>query len=242
MLDPKPKARDHKTMSQPAAPLPSLLQATIRSVAPSIPAATNLGDSGDQADLYWIIDYLSFAVEQAHPANPCAQGCSDCCHNQVFRVTAPEWDVARTGLLALAAEQRARIVQRTEAVYGPFRPALEALATAWSAGERPDPAWHQNTPKTCPALENGRCSIYAERPAICRAYGYFSAQVDGKPSLLICHQRGPAWVEALEGEGVTDFAMPNWNPIQRKLNELNDSGLIKPLPLWLLDDAHLLLH
>lgn len=217
------------------------MQATIRSVAPSIPATTNVGQSDDYFDLYWLIDYLSFAVDQAYPAHPCAQGCSDCCHNQVFRVTEAEWQVAREGLLALEASPRAQIVARAEAVYGPHRAAMEALAAAWTAGERPDPSLHRESPKTCPALENGRCSIYAKRPAICRAYGYFSAQVEGRPSLLICHQRGPGWVEALENEGVADLAMPNWNPVQRQLNELNASGVIKPLPLWLLDEAQTLL-
>ena len=239
-LDPKPWARDHVRVTQPALPSLSLLQATIRSVAPSIPAANNLGTSGDYFDLYWLLDYLSFAVDQAYPAHPCRQGCSECCHNQVFRVTEAEWRVAREGLLQLDPTQREGILARAETVYGPFREAMEALAAAWTAGERPDPALHRDSPKTCPALEDGRCSIYAERPAICRAYGYFSAQVEGRPSLLICHQRGPAWVEALEAEGVTDLAMPNWNPVQRQLNQLNASGVIKPLPLWLLEEAQAL--
>jgi len=34
--------------------------------------------------------------------------------------------------------------------------------------------------------------------------------------------------------------MPNWNPVQRQLNQLNASGVIKPLPLWLLEEAQAL--
>lgn len=228
-------------VSEPQTVNLSLLQATIRSVAPAIPHADNLGNSDDARDLYWLIDYLTFAVDQAYPALPCAQGCADCCHNQVFRVTEAEWRVARRGLAALPRDVRQGIFACAEQRYGPFRAALEALAQAWSAGERPDPALHQQAPKTCPALVNERCAIYAERPAICRAYGYFSATVEGRPSLLICHQRGPDWVRELEEAGLGELAMPNWNPVQRQLHALSPGGAIKPLPLWLLDEADRLL-
>jgi Fe-S-cluster containining protein len=85
-------------------------------------------------------------------------------------------------------------------------------------------------------LVDGRCSIYAHRPAICRGYGYFSATVAGNASLLICQEEGPAWIRHLEDSQVDQIPMPNWNPVQRQLEAMNPSGEIKPLPLWLLDE------
>lgn len=218
-------------------PAPSLLSATIRAMAPAIPSATTLGEQDGPEDLYWLIDYLAFAVDAAQPAHPCRQGCFDCCRNQVFRVSEPEWERVRGGLSALPQASREAILARTHAMYGPHRPVLEKMATAWSAGERAEPAWHEAAPKACPVLaEDGRCSLYAERPAICRAYGAFSATVEGKTSVLICQQHGPGWIATLEAEGAADLTLPNWNPIQRRLLALAPGGMIKPLPLWLLDE------
>ena len=221
---------------EPAGATPAgaaLLQATIKDLAPSIPRATNLGATDDREDLYWLIDYLCFAVDQAYPRIPCNGGCSDCCTNQLFRVSAAEWGTVQKGLAAMPEGTRAAVYAHNRAVYGGERPRLEALAAAWTAGERGDPAHHHGEPRGCPMLVEGRCGIYADRPAICRAFGYFSANIDAKPLVLMCHQRGPDWIRALEADGVENLPMPSWNPIQRRLSEL--SAQIKPLPLWLLD-------
>jgi Fe-S-cluster containining protein len=217
-------------------PAASLLQATLRAHAPAVPAADNVGVSGDPRDLYWLIDYMAFAVDRAYAGHPCGRGCSDCCRNQLFRVSEPEWARLSEGLRAAPEAVRAGILGRARATFGPHREVLEALAAAWTAGERPDPAWHQAAPRVCPVLgDDGRCSLYDERPAICRAFGAFSATVEGATSVLICHQHGPGFFEGLEREGVADVTLPNWNPVQRRLQALAPGGMIKPLPLWLLD-------
>lgn len=218
----------------PGAPL---LQATIAQVAPHVASADNLGRSGDWRDLYYVLDYLCFAVERAYPEIPCTRGCSHCCHNQVFRVSRVEWEAVREGLNALPPERRAAALSRAEAMYGPHRAALEGLADHWTRKEPAPAELHQSAPKSCPMLEDGRCSVYANRPGICRGYGYFSATVGGANSLLICQQEGPDWVSHLEAAAVDVLPMPNWNPVQRHLEALNDGGPIKPLPLWLLDEA-----
>ncbi|MEB3221060.1 MAG: YkgJ family cysteine cluster protein [Candidatus Sericytochromatia bacterium] len=219
-----------------ASDVPSLLQATIRTIAPAIPDADNVGRTGDRRDLYWLIDYMAYAVDQAYAGHPCGRGCADCCRNQLFRVSEPEWERLREGLAAAPFEVRAGILARAQEVYGPRREVLEALAAAWTAGERPDPAWHQAAPRVCPVLgADGRCSLYDERPAICRAFGAFSATVEGTSSVLICHQHGPAFLDGLAQAGTVDLTLPNWNPVQRRLQALAPGGMIKPLPLWLLE-------
>lgn len=224
-------------MSPMPAPDPSLLAATIRTMATAIPSAATLGEQEGPVDLYWLIDYLAYAVDAAYPGHPCRQGCSDCCRTQVFRVTEAEWTRVRAGLTALAPSEREAILGRAHATFGSHRETLERIAAAWSAGEPADPAWHAAAPKACPVLaEDGRCGLYAVRPAICRAYGAFSATVSGTTSVLICQQQGPGWIAGLEAEGLVDLALPNWNPIQRRLLELSPGGMIKPLPLWLLDE------
>jgi Fe-S-cluster containining protein len=216
----------------------ALLQATIRTTAPAIPGADNLGESNDPRDLYYLLDYLTFAVDRAYPEIPCTKGCNHCCHNQVFRVTGVVWARVRQALLAMRPDERAAALARTQALFGAHRAALEAMAELWTRGERVPQTLHDPTPKTCPMLGgDGRCTIYDARPAICRGYGYFSATIDEEPRLLICQQEGPGWIRHLEDTGVEQLPMPNWNPVQRQLESLNQGGAIKPLSLWLLEFA-----
>lgn len=218
-------------------PAASLLQATIRQVALNVPQSDNLGQSDDWRDLYYNLDYLCFAVDRAYPEIPCAKGCSHCCHNQLFRVSEAEWQTVRQGLAAMPAETRAALLAKAREMYAAHRGTLEAMASYWSCGEALAPGLHESAPKSCPLLVEGRCSIYAHRPAICRGYGYFSATVSGDNALLICKQEGPAWIKHLEAAGVEEIPMPNWNPVQRQVEHLNQGRPIKPLPLWLLEEA-----
>ena len=73
----------------------------------------------------------------------CKQGCAGCCKTNVeFRISYIEAVALQQALIALPAAQQARI--------------RENLASG-----KPD----------CPLLVNERCSVYASRPALCRAYG-----------------------------------------------------------------------
>ncbi|MNS58346.1 Flagellin N-methylase [compost metagenome] len=223
-------------MSTNLPPAAALLKATIAHTAPYIPQTDNLGGSNDWRDLYYVLDYFTFAVDKAYPQIPCAKGCGHCCDTQLFRVSRAEWETFRQGLDAMPAPARAEILNRAKDTFGPHREALEGLAAHWSAGEPAPATIHDQAPVRCPSLgTDGRCMNYEHRPAICRGYGYFSATVAGTPSLLICRQEGPGWIRHLEATAVEQFPMPNWNPIQRQIDTLNPSGEIKPLPLWLLD-------
>lgn len=224
---------------QPQTPATAaLLQATIRQMAPHVPLADNLGATSDWRDLYYLLDYLCFAVDRAYPEIPCAKGCSHCCHNQLFRVTAAEWAVAREGLMAMPEPTRRSVLDAAVAMYAAHRADLEAMAAAWTEGAPVPLEAVTRAPKSCPLLLEGRCSLYAHRPGICRGYGYFSATIaEGSPSLLICKQEGPAWIRHLEETGIDQLPMPNWGPVQRQLEAISGGGAIKPLPLWLLEEA-----
>jgi Fe-S-cluster containining protein len=220
--------------NQPASA--ALLRATIAQTAPLIPVADNVGQSNDQQDIYYLLDYLCFAVDRAYPQIPCSKGCSHCC-KQLFRVTQLEWTTFKQGLAEMPAETRDAILARTIEQFGPHRETLERMAAIWTAGERLPEELPQQTPMGCPMLIDGRCSNYSHRPAICRGYGYFSATINETSFLLICRQEGPSWLNHLESTHVDQFPMPNWNPVQRKLEALNGPAPIKPLPLWLLELA-----
>lgn len=223
------------TPEPPSAEKQALLTATIRDLAPAFLQASNLGETDDRSDLYWLIDYLAFAVDQAYPKIPCAGGCSECCTNQVFRVSSREWAIVKRGIAKLTPESRAELFAYNRTTFGPHRDRLEALAVAWTAGVIADPALHDGLASGCPMLVAGRCSIYTDRPGMCRGFGYFSASIGERTTMLMCHQRGPDWLRYLESTGIEQLPMPSWNPVQRKLEALSAGGAVKPMPLWLLD-------
>lgn len=84
--------------------------------------------------------------EAAVAASPgqfaCRAGCSDCCRSGLS-VFAVEADPIREAIDALPAEARATIAAQ---------------------GREPDRPW-------CPLLIDGQCSVYAQRPVLCRSHG-----------------------------------------------------------------------
>lgn len=90
--------------------------------------------------------HFDAAVARTPAAFRCAAGCSACCHAR-FSVFAVEAAPIRRALATLA---------RTD-------PALRARVRI----QADDPA-HQDH---CALLVDGRCTVYAERPLICRSHG-----------------------------------------------------------------------
>ena len=92
----------------------------------------------------------------------CRKGCDSCCH-QRLAVLPVEYDRLRTAFLALPPEEQQRI--RGHA------------AERWAAG-------------ICPLLVDGACSLYEDRPIICRTHGlplYSEVGSETPPKISVCH-------------------------------------------------------
>lgn len=100
------------------------------------------------------IDARVADIRQGQPDWPCAKGCDRCCRSLADwpQLTAAEWELLKTGLATLPADQLAHIQQ-----------------TLTAAGPQPP------RPVTCPLLDQttGACPVYAYRPVACRSYGYY---------------------------------------------------------------------
>lgn len=209
-----------------------LLRMTIRELPKLLKATRGLGQ-GDWSDLYTPIEYMAFAFEKAYPSLPCRNGCSHCCRTQPFRVTRAEWEVMRPVLLE--DPRIDALLERVKRDFEPHREALEEAARHW-AKHPPGVSTHAlaNVPKDCPLLEGDSCGFYDVRPAICRAFGAFGAKVNDREVFLMCAENGDTFIKGLVGNGLEAMILPPWNPVQDRLAELNPTGEVAPLPLWLL--------
>jgi len=130
--------------------------------------------------------YVAFSERQAlytrNPENPhlCFEGCSSCCRSGAFFAVslaeALRWQLAIRELPALQRERvrtsahRLLEIQRAEFA--------RALASPDVPGRRDEAAFTARVARVaaagaaCPLLEADRCSVYAHRPFLCRAYGF----------------------------------------------------------------------
>lgn len=92
----------------------------------------------------------------------CGQGCTDCCHHR-FKITATEASAIQDGLRCLSATVRQQLVTRATAYL---------LETAVHA--------------PCPALHEGSCEIYQDRPLICRRFGMPIYNPEKPERILAC--------------------------------------------------------
>jgi Fe-S-cluster containining protein len=132
-----------------------------------------------------IDDELIDATVARHEADgeriSCAKGCSACCRGQPIPVTPPE-------AFALARLVDALPEPRRSAVRAAFTTAVERLRAAglYAVYMQRDPAMTRESALTavrrymslafvCPFLVEDLCSIYAERPFVCRQYLVTSA-------------------------------------------------------------------
>ncbi len=121
-----------------------------------------------------VVDTLNEMVEGVHPVLRCPPTCSRCCNYQLF-VSEEEWALVLRALHADAAPAaRRRIVRGARRMLdrkrGPLARALRArdLEAMSAAIAR----LNSQRRHTCVLLSaDGRCTAYAGRPMLCRAYG-----------------------------------------------------------------------
>ncbi|MGH9359881.1 MAG: YkgJ family cysteine cluster protein [Terriglobia bacterium] len=96
----------------------------------------------------------------------CRKGCTDCC-SQMFQITEVEAAYISSAIKRLPEPRRLELKARARE----YLKRHEALLASRNVNE----AWGTLPPPglrlPCPALEDGACSIYEDRPMICHKYG-----------------------------------------------------------------------
>lgn len=108
-------------------------------------------------------------VELAGQNVTCRKGCSACCC-QLVPLSMPEAFFLRDVIHRFAPKQRAHVLKKMQSVTAALERAglLEDLRHPGKNNQIDADYFRQGL--ACPFLEHGACSIYAQRPFICRSY------------------------------------------------------------------------
>jgi Fe-S-cluster containining protein len=172
------------------------------------------------------------------PRIRCAPGCSDCCH-QLFQITEVEAAVVSRAVADLNPSPRDQLRRRATEYIARRANMLGSAAAPEAWGSLPPPG----TRLPCPALYDGRCSIYEHRPIICRKFGMPLWNPD-KPGRVYACELNFAPGEAIEDGRLIQIHTAlhrDWKRLQRDYNEAG--GYRDPQPLTvaraILEDFHL---
>lgn len=186
-----------------------------------LPAVTNVGESGDDQDLYLLTDAAVEATSRSHPPFLCRSRCAHCCHGPLGlpRVTALEWRRLHGAAVQLAPAVQRSIVRQ---VHEMFDPLFDDLL-------RQDLGRVDATVQ-CPFLRFDRCTVYQERPLDCRSFGHFALhQKDGRFAPYMCTLAH----EHILDQFPEDTALPMYNPFHERLDQLQEPVVATALPVWI---------
>jgi len=215
------------------------LQASLNQAAQYLPQINNIGVSDDTHDLYYLVDFLNYLVDQAYPKIPCKSGCSNCCvESGLPRTSSLEWQHIYTYLKdMMPPDVFETVLAQNERLH---RDQISLFQAEQSRIETPE----KNMPlpefgcKQCPLLVNNMCTIYPVRPAICRGFGYFTWRPPGDQDsqIFACQMAADTLLDSLREQNIETAALPVWNSISNKVYELEQrlgTGTMSTLPMWL---------
>lgn len=223
-------------MQRPAVELPLAPMArAMRFAREHLGSTDNLGRSGDEADVYAVIEELASGVRAAYPASKCAAGCSACCalHKALFRIYRSEWETIHDYMLqAWDAARLDAFVRRFWTVMRPHLPFLEHIQAVMDQGRRVRPEF-EALPVDCPFLEDRKCSVYPARAAICRGFGYFQLRPEdgGDLEIYACNAQRAALREQPASE--PRAGLPVFNTVYRQVERLCEGESKRLIPLWI---------
>jgi Fe-S-cluster containining protein len=210
------------------------LAAAYSDIGAKVARATNIGQTHDERDLYWLIGQNVRQTSGAYGDFLCFAGCSQCCYNLPF-VTGLEWERLYPYLTASGEDAQSRLLERTYHWFGHLLPrmVLAPGATMASLIELNQTLTAESTAAGhhCPLLVDDRCSVYEGRPMPCRAYGHFMQRVDDqRVSAYMC---GDAQTH-IATHYPKDALLPIYNKFGARLIDLQKPDpVLAFLPVWI---------
>ena len=207
-----------------------LLQNTIIQCWHYLKNIDNIGNSNDFRDIYYLIDYLVYAVEQIYPQIPCKPKCNECCKGLIsFPVTGLEWKLIKNYMFSsINTDTQSKIFKQAEYFQQQqINFSLNNIMQLYKMINKLTDLEHENL--VCPFLIDDLCSIYPVRPVVCRFYGYFILKAENpsdEHSVCMCKS-------AFTQHRIEELILPACNKFIDKIRELNRLyNKVETLPVW----------
>lgn len=137
--------------------------------------------------IYRALERETQAALKVHPGIQCTSGCSQCCKHYGSPLAAPlEWEALKRHWQTLPEATQARVVRNYRELKRQLRTTLQS--------EEPGLGSLFETP--CPFLIEHKCSVYADRPLSCRAFGlsrHAAAEASLREVLFTCNMEMERW-------------------------------------------------
>lgn len=184
--------------------------------------------------LYKDLEQQVCASLERYPEIQCTTGCFHCCHSSGSPLIAPlEWQRIRRAWKALSAE-------RQDKIRAQYQSLKEELRRRLKEGDRDlqQALYHSH----CMFLLDGRCSIYADRPLTCRAFGVSQQEHTGAPpweGVYACAPEKERWETVLrQHDAPPEPELPEREAYFERLKELDASPLLTLLSYFDWDMRH----
>ncbi|HET9293671.1 MAG TPA: YkgJ family cysteine cluster protein [Gemmatimonadales bacterium] len=121
------------------------------------------------------LDDWTLQVRERNPGViPCARGCTACCHGP-FDVSAADVVLLLSGFASLPDDQRRQVLAQAKHLTARIAFVEPAWRAPYDVGELGESRFDALTmalaDEPCPFLQQGSCSIYVDRPLVCRVMG-----------------------------------------------------------------------
>lgn len=195
------------------------------------------------SDLYTLIGQLNNDVLDLYPHIACRTGCNTCCKGTSMPAVSPsEWKEVYSFILKMwSPEQKSDMIATVLDMYHSYTEIIWAIHDNLQQNPSQEKLQKliQILPKlsdtTCPLLVDEKCSVYASRPAKCRAHGSFLFIFDNYTQLHACQDEVDKMETYLREAGSRKIIMPIWNQFEEKVvTKFNEPGAVSTiLLLWL---------
>lgn len=180
---------------------------------------TNMGQTRDENDLFFVIDQLSQGVVATHPSSLCYSGCGRCCHYPTgfFDIFPQEWALIHKYIeTEWEPERLQEMLRRFRLEHAPLLWWIKILEGLMGLSITILPK-RKALPLHCPFLENDRCSIYPVRPFPCRTFGHFSAKMTpwNQPHPYACADQSSQIRESMAKEEL-QVMLPDVSTVQMR--------------------------
>lgn len=197
--------------------------------------------------MYNLLEELTLAVKSLYTDIACKSGCDTCCTGgNLAAVSFLEWSNIHKFInnnlnndkIKIIIKNNNEIIQNYYEDLVLLHNNLTPETTIEKEKNRISYIVNKILPKfekyKCPFLFEKQCLVYNDRPAKCRAHGFFAIML-GKDEIYLhtCDEEKKRWEIRFNNQQKRNVRLPLWNHVYSKIINLPNNTFSTLLPIWI---------